>query len=82
MIEIIKLFGRFFTTVAFCTNRATNIEPSKLLQRITNRISGESVDLQGKKKLMGLLENGEKKAEQDTEFYLNVNEHLVCQVLL
>jgi hypothetical protein len=57
--------------------KTKNIEPSKLLQRITNRISGESVDLQGRKNLMGLLENGEKKAEQDTEFYLNVNEHLV-----
>jgi len=62
-----------------------NVERPKLLQiqKLANRIPGVSEEDVQKKNLMGLLEDGEKKAEQDTpfkEFYFNVNKHLVSSL--
>jgi hypothetical protein len=50
--------------------KTKNIEPSKLLQRITNRISGESVDLQGKKTSWDYLKMMKKRQNKILNFIL------------
>jgi hypothetical protein len=85
MIEPIKLSGRVFASVAFCTNfsnilkKTENVEQTKL-QNIKNLIPFIPIEDGEKDRIMTLLGNGEKKAEQDIpliEFPFNVNKHLV-----
>ena len=64
-------------------NKTENIEQSKLLQKLKFLIPGELVECAKKMNLLGLLEDGEKKAEQDIPlhgFYFHVNEHLVSSL--
>ena len=90
---------RNFTAVGFASyfgchkflelllKKTGNVERSKWLQiqKLENRITGVSGEDLQKKNLMGLLEDGEIKVEQDIpldEFYFNVNKHLVSSLTL
>jgi hypothetical protein len=62
-----------------------NVERSTWLQNHINRIQGKSNEGAQINILVGLLEAGEKKAEQDisfNEFCFNVNEHITYQKML
>jgi ankyrin repeat protein len=61
-----------------------NVERSKLLGKIGNAIHNKRIKDAQIDNLMGLLEDGEEKAEQDAPFekcYFNVNELLVSSLI-
>jgi hypothetical protein len=55
-----------------------HVKRSKSLQKLKNRIPGESEEDAKKTNLMRLLEDGEKMREVNV--FLNVNEHLVSSI--
>ena len=58
--------------------KTENVERSKLLQKLKNRIPGESEEDAKKTNLMRLLEDCEKMRE--VNFFLTVNKHLVSSL--
>ena len=58
--------------------KTENVKRSKSLQKLKNRIPGESEEDAKKTNLMRLLEDGEKMREVNV--FLNVNEHLVSSL--
>jgi hypothetical protein len=58
--------------------KTENVKRSKSLQKLKNRIPGESEEDAKKTNLMRILEDGEKMREVNV--FLNVNEHLVSSL--
>jgi hypothetical protein len=74
---------RNFTPVDFAAYLGRHQFLELLLKKLKKKPKNHKEEVAQKSNLVGLLEKGEKKAEQDIsfkDFYFNVNEHLVSSL--